>query len=227
MRPSVAPHNLCIQWIHEGPSHDALVRSARLLGDILCGSFLSRCLPRDGRSPRQDHHALCSMALRLLPSTPPCRLRAFASSQVKLEDGVVRFRSRLVSILGPGPSPLLELRHAQMKRPMLMVSRTEIARVSVRLVTHAFREGLRDWLADPGLARDQDKDPRRAWPAPYRRKRSSIPCRQQPAWSSHAVPQTGSACRSRPGPATRVHSRISDVSPRDLKNCCSPREKPG
>ena len=126
------------------------------------------------------------------------------------------------SVSSPGPRPLLERRHAQMKRPMPMVSQTEIARVSVRLVTHAFREGLRDWLADPGLARDQDKDARRAWPAPYRRKRSSIPCRQQPAWSSHAAPQTGSPCRPRLALATRVDSRISDVSPRDLKNCCSP-----
>ena len=53
------------------------------------------------------------------------------------------------------------------------------------------------------------------------------PCRQQAAWSSHAAPQTGSPCRPRPAPATRVHSRISDVSPRDLKNGCSPGRTQG
>jgi len=170
--------------------------------------------------------------LVLYGAAPIAKHSAVSTPRLRVESGQARRWGCALPVAArqyrrAGPSPLLELRHAQMKRPMLMVSRTEIARVSVRLVTHAFREGLRDWLADPGLARDQDKDPRRAWPAPYRRKRSSIPCRQQPAWSSHAVPQTGSACRSRPGPATRVHSRISDVSPRDLKNCCSPREKPG
>ena len=185
MRRSVAAHNLCIQRMHEDPNHDAVVRvggeaswrhSAPLLAER--GGGLTA-----GPS-RLALYGAASIAKHSAVSTARLSRRVRSSSKMGL-----CACGRGSSVSSPGPRPLLERRHAQMKRPMPMVSQTEIARVSVRLVTHAFRVGLRDArLVDPGLARSGQCNPRRAWPAPCRRKSSSISlsstsgvgCRTQP-----------------------------------------------